>query len=193
MFIDMTRDDVQAAAWAVAALAGLFGMWRAVVELRHSTKQRDLDLRWRQAEMGKKILDELGDSAAHSALTMLDWNGRIYMNAGVPTQPITHAIRRDSLRTVNTIFDPKSDALLIRDAFDVLLDRFERIEHFIRIELIRFEDIRQPLSYYIRKLAHNDERPVIEKFLEEYEFTLARNFLERFKEWHSVQQGKPSA
>lgn len=181
------KDVFQAAAWIVAAGAGLFGIWRAIVEMRYSTDQRNVDLRWRQAETAKKILDELRtDYAARSALMMLDWNGRAYVYEGTATGPVTHDKRRESLRTVNTIFSPEDLATFIRDAFDSLFDHFERIEHFIRIELIRFEDVKEPLSYHVRKLAHSDERPTIENFLKVYEFTQATSFLKRFKEWRSA-------
>ena len=182
---ESTKDIFQVAAWAVAVIAGLVTVWKAVAELKRSTEQRKRDLRWRQAEMAKQFVDEiLGHLEARAALKMLDWDGLKYKTSeGETTQPITHQIRRASLRTVNTVFGPDDDGPFIRDAYDSLFDFLERLEHFIRIDLIRFEDVAPVLKYYVKKMALHDEREVIKGFLDGYGFTLAAAFLERFPEW----------
>src|SRR5688500_14065605 len=104
----LIKDIFQVAAWIVAVIGGLIAAGKAISELRNSTQQKKRDLRWRQAEMAKQLLDELfGNLEARAALKMLDWDGLNYKTPdGGTTQPITHEIRRDSLRTENTIFRP---------------------------------------------------------------------------------------
>jgi hypothetical protein len=182
-----TKDLFQIAAWSAAVLGGLVAAWRAVVELRRSNDQRRFDLRWRQAEMAKQCLDELlSNREARAALKMLDWEGLSYERSGGTTEPITHERRRAVLRTENPIFPPGDDGPFVRDAYDALFDALERIEQFIRIELIRFEDVADALQYYVEKLSQPGEHEATEYFLKAYGFSLASAFLGRFKEWRST-------
>src|ERR1051325_3526385 len=146
------------ATWAVPVGVSLILAWKAVAEWKRSNEQRETDLRWRQAEMAKSCLDELSPYARH-ALKMLDWDGRNYeLTDKTLTQPIFHHTRRDSLRTQNPSFPPGDDGPFIRDAYDDLFDAFERFELFIRIRLIRFEDVAGVLRYYVSKMAQTEER-----------------------------------
>jgi hypothetical protein len=186
--IDMIPDIkewCQIAAWLVAVVGGLIAAFKAITELRRSNDQRQEDLRWKRAEMAKTCIDELNaNSLARSALKMLDWAGRTYVREdGKHTGEITDKKRRDALRTYNTEFPP--DDTFIRDAFDGLLDYCERFEHFIRIGLIVFDDVEPFFRYYVAKLAGADERDVITRFMNVYDFTLGLSFLDRFDAWRN--------
>ncbi len=178
-YILAKKDLFQIFAWIVAIVGGLIAAFKAIAESRRN-------LRWKQAEMAKTCLDEIwGNPLALAALRMLDWTG---LSFPLPdeegrTKPISHEQRRASLRVVNTQFPPGDPGPFIRDAYDCLFDGFERLEHFVRIKLIRFEDVEPRLRYYVGKLASADERPVAETFLSTYGFNLARCFLERFDSW----------
>lgn len=168
-------------AWVVAIVGGLIAAFKAIAESRENR-------RWKQAEMAKTCLDEIWrDQLAFAALKMLDWTGLSFkMPDDTTTPPITHEQRRDSLRVVNTQFPTGDPGPFIRDAYDALFDGFERLEHFIRIKLIRFEDVEPRLEYYVEKLGTADERPVVLAFLNAYGFALAQRFLERFASWKSA-------
>ena len=185
-----TKDWVQVAAWGITIIAGIVAAWKAIIEMKRSNDQRWEDMRWKQAEMAKKCLDEFtANDLARAALKMLDWTGRYYTKPdGGKTKPVDHQIRRNALRTTNTVFlqGKEDDADFIRDAFDELFDHFERAEHFIRIKLILFDDIQQPLSYHISKLAGKDDREIYQKYLQEYGFQLAQDFLKRFPVWNAT-------
>jgi hypothetical protein len=173
----------------VAILGGLITAGKAVTELRQANQQKREDLRWKQAEMAKQCVDEIfTNSFARAAVKMLDWSGRHYdLPGGGKTTQITDDVRRKALRTQSTEFSPNdSDSPFIRDAYDNLFDGLERLEHFITIELIRFEDVEPAFSYHVRKMASIEERPIIELFLESYGFTLGQRFLERFPEWRAA-------
>ncbi len=183
------KDCFQIGAWAIAIIGGLITAYKAVKEMQRSNEQRREDMRWKQAEMAKKCLDEIfSNSQARAALRMLDWTGAIYAKPdGTKTGPIKHEERRVALRAKSTFFFPSGDdGPFIRDAYDELFDGFERLEHFIRIKLILFEDVKQPLSYYVGKLAVQEERVVIQPFLKEYGFQLAQDFLHRFPVWNEA-------
>ena len=184
------KDFFQIAFWIAAVVGGLIASFKAIAEWRK-------DLRWKQAEMAKTCLDEIrNNQLASAALKMLDWDGRSFEESpNKSTSPIYHEDRRSALRVVNPVFPPGDPGPFIRDAFDTLFDGFERLEHFIRIDLIRFEDVEQPFRYYVSKLAAPEEYPVIQAFLKEYSFVLAFRFLDRFAEWRAaaVQQSLDTA
>ena len=170
------KDYFQILAWiatVVAAIAAIL-QWRK-------------NLRWKQAEMAKTCLDEIwNDPLAFAALKMLDWTGlsfRLPDDSG-HTPQISHEQRRTSLRVANTQFPPGDPGPFIRDAYDRLFDGFERLEHFLRIKLIRFDDVEPRVRYYVGKLSTAGERPVAETFLTVYDFKLALCFLERFASWN---------
>src|SRR6266536_2796093 len=166
------KDYFQILAWIATVVAAI----AAILQWRKS-------LRWKQAEMAKTCLDEIwNDQLAFAALKMLDWTGlsfRLPDDSG-HTPQISHEQRRTSLRVANTQFPPGDPGPFIRDAYDRLFDGFERLEHFIRIKLIRFDDVEPRVRYYVGKLSTADERPVAETFLTVYDFKLALCFLERF-------------
>ena len=165
----------------MAVLGGLIAAFKAIAEWRKS-------LRWKQAEMAKICLDEIWrDPLAVAGLKMLDWKGlQFTLPDGTSTAPISHSQRRASLRTVDTKFPVGDPGPFVRDAYDALFDGFERLEHFIRIKLIRFEDVEPRFRYYVQKLSTADERPIFEGFLEAYDFPLALCFLNRFSAWKSL-------
>jgi hypothetical protein len=169
------KDFFQILAWLGAVVA----VFKAIAEWRKN-------LRWKQAEMAKTCLDEIwSNELALAALKMLDWTGLSFKQGDGDTTPaISHAQRRASLRIVDTAFPAGDPSPFIRDAYDNLFDGFERLEHFIRIKLIRFEDVEPQLRYYVTKLSAPDERPVVETFLKAYGFARALNFLDRFPSWN---------
>lgn len=182
------KEVFQIGTWIVAIVGGLVAASKGLTEMRRSNEQRHEDMRWKQAEMAKKCLDEIfSNSLARAALKMLDWSGLTYdIPGGGKTGPIDHELRRLALRTTNTVFSPGDADPFIRDAYDALFDGFERLEHFIRIKLIMFDDVEQPLSYYVAKLAAPEDRVVIRSFLQTYGFQSAQDFLDRFPSWRGA-------
>jgi hypothetical protein len=174
----------QAAAWIVAATGGLVAAFKAIVEMRKATEQRIADQRWKQAEMAKKCIDELFNRClASCAMKMLDWDGREYKCDSRKTGPISADFRRMALRTEKTVFSPASDEQFVRDAFDELFDGFERLEHFVQINLIQFEDVENQFSYYVDCITRHEDREVFVRFMTAYNFRLGLAFLSRFPAW----------
>jgi hypothetical protein len=138
--------------------------------------------------MAKRCLDEIrNDSLARAALKMLDWSGLSYERpGGTKTGPIDRDTRRAALRTTNTIFSQDDDSPFIRDAYDALFDGFERLEHFIRMKLIVFDDVEPAFRYYVEKMAASEDRTIFSSFLDAYGFELATEFLERFVPWRAT-------
>lgn len=183
----LLKDLIQVMTWLIAAIGGVIAAFKAVYELKRSNEERAEALqerrdqfRWRQAEMARTILDQTWrDELAKSALRMLDWSGLKYERAGRITEPITHDNMYYALRTSNTQFT--DDEHYVRDCFDQLFDDFERIEHYLNIGLVNWEDIQGRLDYYVSLLAR--QKPIYEQFLATYQFKLALRLLSRFPQW----------
>lgn len=194
-------DWFQATAWIVAAVGGIIAAFKAIVEIRKSTAQREDDLRWKQtelrwkqADMAKKCIDEIaGRHLARCAMRMLDWSGRTYDYEGKKTESITSEAMLYALRTSGTVFKPGSDEQFVRDSFDEFFDGLERLELFIRIDLIRFEDVESAFKYYVSRMAKSPVREVMAAFLNQYNFELAEAFVNRFPAWAQLLSAKSAA
>jgi len=139
------KDLIEVATWLVAVIGGVIAAFKAVSELHRSNeeraeaiRERQVQFRWRQAEMARTILDQTwSNSSTRSALKMLDWSGLKYERANATTEPITHENVNDALRTTNLRFT--DDEQYVRDCFNQLFDDFERIrrgeEAFTIIEI----------------------------------------------------------
>jgi hypothetical protein len=181
------KDAAAALSWVVASIGGTIAAFKAVAELRRANRERadallerQRSFRWRQAEMARTVLDALwADPLARAAMKLLDWSGLTYTHDGGKTAPITREGMLVALRTKNTAFT--HDEQFVRDAFDQLFDGFERIEHYLSIDLLVWDDVRARLDYHVRHLAR--DRVVFNSFLEAYGYTLAARLLARFPAW----------
>ena len=186
------KDWIQAASWLAAVAAGVFGIIKIVVELRHARAQREQELRWRKAQAAKSLNDEmLSDQDSQAAMTLLDWDGREFEIKHGAKEKITTEAMLGSLRTVNTRFSD-SEAF-VRDAFDKFFYYLGIFEHSIATGLVDFPDLEYPIEYYVAILAKN--RAVFEHYLMTYGFQRSLSFLARFASWRvagSAQQAPPN-
>ncbi|MEP6900079.1 MAG: hypothetical protein ABI870_16255 [Rhodanobacter sp.] len=184
----MALDSVvlfDAMAKVVAVGGGLLAAFMGIAEFRRANRQRHEDLRWKQAEMAKQCLDQVrADPLAHAAMKMLDWAGLAYgLLDGGKTDAIGDVERRTALRVTDTVFDSRSDEGFIRDAYDALFEWLERLEQFVRIGLITFDDVEPFFNYYIGRMSSPGDYPVFKAFLDSYGYKLAASFLARFAGW----------
>ena len=88
-------DLLQAIAWIAPAVGVIVTAASSVSELKMAREQRTKALRWRQAETGKALNDEMQtDQNACSALQMLDSDRREYS----PREGQTLTITREDVR-----------------------------------------------------------------------------------------------
>jgi hypothetical protein len=175
-----STDSLQAAAWigtAVGAIVAAFKLWS---ELRLGRKQREQELRWKQAEAGKSLNDEmLEDPLAKAAMQMLDYAGTSFELPSGKQETI-------AISDLRVALDPKNKAtggkyLYIRQCFDSLFYYMATMEHYTACKLIISEDIAFPLEYYVPLLAKL--RKVVDLYINEYHLDRVRLFLERYEDW----------
>lgn len=181
---------VKVASVIVAVFVAWFGIDKFKTEFEASRHQRNEDLRWRKAQAGKTLNDEMmADEKADAAMTMLDWSGRKFT---IDKDTEANITREEMLVALRVSHRPPQNGFsviegFIRDAFDSLFYRVGRFEHSITSKLVEFEDIEYPMAYYVKKLSEN--RPVFETYLKTYEFIHALAFLERFEAWRKASKG----
>ncbi len=147
-------------------------------ESKRSRKQREEELRWRKASLARDMLNEMWeDSYANDAMLMLDWSNREYNTGKDQLERIAREEMWEALRTDPTNFDSKEK--YVRDCFDHFFGFMQMLEHYISINLIMFDDVKYPFSYFARKL--DAKHDVVEAFLTTYEYDKAKEFLNRFE------------
>jgi hypothetical protein len=145
-------------------------------------KQRESEHRWRCAQAGKGLLDELhGDSNAAAALQMLDSWSRSFIVAGNATV-ITDTMWLAALQAASdSAGDPVGS--FVRDAFDALYYHMAMLEHHVRNDFVLMRDVEFPLEYYVAILA--EDKPIHQQYLRHFCFEQAEAFLNRFASWTS--------
>lgn len=177
------KDWVDILTKLLASIGGLIAAFRAIYEIRANRKQRIEEFRWKQANISKTIIDELlSDEKAQAALTMLDWPGRKFLlEDSEDKQKLVTVSRKDitkALRTKNDYgFDDKE--VYIRDCFDSLFNYFERIQHFIDIKLIDFQDVVFPVDYYVFRIMYDQPYIIFKCYFRKYGYRKTEVFFEQ--------------
>jgi hypothetical protein len=176
---------LQALSWLVASVGGVFVAYKGVREMRETRL-------WRKTELAKKILDEIwADERCTNAMVLLDWSNREFAIDSDDRVRISRTEVQTALsRTEPNELKFSKKAVFIRDCFDSMLDALQRIEHYIEIDLIDFNDVKYPLEYTVDELT--GLRREIEKYIDAYEFHFAKRFLDRYPQWRNHEdKGRP--
>jgi len=148
----VTKDVIQALSWIGAVVGVLVAAFKGITEVRESRLQRERELRWKQANLGREIIDEIFDpkSFAGIALDMLDYApfGRSF--GAIPADNDDKIVRMDDIKRaldLTNVSMTKKD-IYIRECFEWMFYYLERLAYFVEIELLTIEDVRFPLEYY---------------------------------------------
>jgi hypothetical protein len=159
---------------------GLVAAFRAVYELREGRKQRQKDLRWKQANTAYSLIKEmLSESDAVNTITMMDWTGREYEITPKVSEVINFEDVRAALRIDNLRFTDKE--VYIRDCFDTFLFHIVLFEQAINNGLIGFQDVIFPMKYYLRSIKKLKLEDILNTYMEEYLYHDAMAFFKRFE------------
>ena len=177
------KDWTQIAAWTATAIGIIVAIIKYVSEQKQNRQQRELqleqrkvELRWKQAEAAKKLVDEmLTDELALAAIKMLDWNDLEYEIKPGLRDTINKSDYLSALRTKDLDFSNKE--AYIRHCFDSLFGYMAMMEHYIKSELVLVDDIAYPLGYYLKIMDRN--REVFINFLSYYELDRTLNLYAR--------------
>ncbi|MEM8486550.1 MAG: hypothetical protein AAF564_13445 [Bacteroidota bacterium] len=180
----LAKDLIEIISWTVAIGAGVIAAYRALHELKLNRQQRTLELKWKKAKLAKEIVAAYEDkdqfNAAHH---LLAWNAREYQledgeRVRIDSDMVMHALRTKNLKFTKT-------EKYIRDCMIVYFESISRLEHFIRRDLVDFEDIKFNFAYAVGRMAR--QRKVVALFLSNYhQDNMASGFLARYDEWKNT-------
>lgn len=184
------KDWIQTLSWIGAVIGIVLALLKYISEQNKDREQRarelaqsKLELRWKQAEAAKKLLDEmLSDPYAVAAMRMLDWNDAEFEVKPGITIVVSEEDYLKALRVSNLHFDVKEQ--YIRDCFDYFFYFMGTIEHYVHSELVRMEDVVFPPDYYMKIIDR--DRAVFDTFLDFYKLTRAARFMKRLDAYKEV-------
>jgi len=170
------KDLLQVITGLIAVIGGLIAVFKALDEMRQSRIQRKIELRWKQANLAREILDSAFENKYfENAVSMLDLPGRKFKFGDSRTESIN---LQDIVAALESDDPTHSDKLVfIRDCFDYLFFYMNRIEQAIETNLIFIEDVKQPFSFLVGKMIGN--RHVFEEYMKENGYNYAMKFLNR--------------
>lgn len=185
----------QSVSLGIASIGGFIAAAIAIYQMIQNGTQRKKELRWRQASTAKTILDEMftNDHAWNAAL-MLDSSERVRAERAREYELSPASKEKPSYADVITALErePKSDLnnkeIFIRDSFDYFFYFIDRIEHYLAIELITYEDVRAPLKRYAEKVTGH--QATFENYMKSRGYDLAIRFFRRFENLPMVRGGK---
>lgn len=184
----MTDDHfrlIQGIYYIVISLGGVIAASNVIIQLKQNREQRKKELRWRQANVAKEILDDLfSHPQAQDAVLILDWSdrNREYEIKKKTNQTISYNEVINALNK-NDKSDLTDKEVFIVDCFDWFFYLIDRIEHYIDNRLITFEDVNAPLKRYADKIRvdKEDKYKIYKEFMEKNNYNMAVKFFERFK------------
>jgi hypothetical protein len=155
-----------------AIISGTIATFLALGQSIWNIIQRQIDLRWKKAELARSFTDIIyDDKLSHDALQMLDEVKKPFSEEKFDIN-------------INDIYSGlKSDLegkdFYIRECFDSLLYYLERIEHSIELEVIKFEDVKSYCEYYVTAIQKHED--LLFYYCNLIRYKKAINFINRFK------------
>ena len=164
---------------AVAIIGGLISAFALIVSLRANNNQRATELRWNQAKLAAELQDDMliSDAQSFNALRLSDWGAFDFLVNGA-----TVRITGDEAKV---ILDPKNNdnlptnGVFVRENFDRLFYRMGKIERALKSDLIKFEDVRSPMDYYVPSLR-STYGEVLDQYMTQLHDDDACRFMQRF-------------
>lgn len=175
-FLDSVVGFIGVAGGLIAIFTGVFQLWE-------SNQQGARELRWEQAKMAKEMVSSMLADDGWIAMEMMDWDdeGREYEING-----------QKELVNAQTVFNalehPVSDAKAkyIVDRFDRSLFLISQMEIAVRSSLVKIEDVRYPLSWYV---SHRicAKKSLFEHYMKENAAAETLQFFQRLDEWNQCK------
>ena len=137
-----------------AILSALVAATVGIANFRRGVSQSIRELEWRQADMARTMVNAMMKDEGWQAMTMLDWEeGRTYEIApdvkvrilpqDVPVA-IEAALRANGRKRTET-------QRFITDRYDRFLFQVGQLQGAVRSGLVRKDDVRFPLNWYVEK------------------------------------------
>lgn len=170
------KDWAQLTAWFAAIIGGYIAAQKAIAEMHASTRQREEELRWKQANSAKELIADIHHHPlASSAVRMLDWSEG---TTDYQLSPATAPRKIGYTEVLSALRKPQVDSdeveKYVQECFDWFFYYIDRIQHYIDRGLVTFADVQSVFkAYAIKIFCHED---IYEKFMLSKQYDLALKF-----------------
>jgi hypothetical protein len=169
----------------VAIVSALVAATVGIGQYRRGVSQSMRELEWKQAEMARTLVNGMMEDEGWQAMTMLDWEeGRTYEIA--PGTKV-HILPRDvpvaieaALRATGS--QRTETQRFITDRYDRFLFRVSQLQAAVRSGLVRKQDVRFPLEWYVKKRICSHKK-VLLAYMAENSTIESKQFFESLDAW----------
>lgn len=177
-------DRLESYVKLVGIVGGLIAVFTGIYQLWQANVQSGRELRWKQSELAREMVNKMMDDEGWKAMEMLDWDdeGREYEVNGRREKINADAVYAALERGESTDTDRH-----IIDRLDRTFFLVSQLEAAVRSDLVRLEDVRFPLSWYAAKRMC-PRRQLFEAYMKENAAPETLNFFQRLDEWRNCQR-----
>lgn len=160
----------------IAAFVGIYQLWQSNV-------QSGRELRWKQAELARDMVNKMMADEGWKAMEMMDWDdaGRDYEINGHKEKINVYAVYTALEKSES---DEKDRHII--DRLDRAFFLVSQLEAAVRSDVVRLEDVRWPLSWYAaRRMC--PRKQLFEVYMKENAAPETLHFFERLNEWRNCK------
>ena len=168
-----------------AIISALVAATIGIAQFRRGVSQSVRELEWKQADMARTLVHRMLDDEGWQAMTMLDLEeGRTYeispgtvvriLPKDVPVA-IEAALRKSGRQRTET-------QRFITDRYDRFLFGVSQLQAAVRSGLVRHEDVRFPLEWYVEKRLCPHKKLLL-AYIAENSTVESKQFLESLDPW----------
>ena len=168
-----------------AILSALVAMAVGIGQYRRGVSQSIRELEWKQADMARTLIDRMMNDEGWQAMTMLDWEeGRTYeiaadMKVRILPQDVPVAI--EAALRVNGRKRTETQRF-ITDRYDRFLFDVSQLQSAVRSGLVRQDDVRFPLEWYVEKRLCTHKKLLL-AYIAENSTVESKQFFESLDAW----------
>jgi len=168
-----------------AIISALVAASVGIAQFRRGVSQSVRELEWKQAEMARTLINGMMDDEGWQAMTMLDWEeGRDYEIA--PGRKV-RVLPRDVPVAIEAALHAKGSQRtetqrFITDNYDRFFFKVSQLRAAVRSGLVRQEDVRFPLEWYVEKRLCRHKKLIL-SYMAENSTIESKQFFESLDAW----------
>ncbi len=168
-----------------AIISALVAATVGIGQYRRGVSQSMRELEWKQAEMARTLVNAMMADDSWQAMTMLDYEeGRTYE---IAPGTKAHILPRDVPVAIEAALRAKGSQRtetqrFITDRYDRFLFRVSQLQAAVRSGLVRQEDVRFPLEWYVEKRICGHKKLLL-AYMAENSTIESRQFFESLDAW----------
>ncbi|HKR01597.1 MAG TPA: hypothetical protein VJT09_13040 [Pyrinomonadaceae bacterium] len=176
-------DRLEAYVKFVGIIGGLIAAFIGIYQLWQGNVQSGRELRWKQAEMAREMVNKMMADEGWKAMEMMDWDdeGREYEINGQKQK-----INANTVYSALEKHESTDEDRYIIDRLDRAFFLVSQLEASVRSDLIKLEDVRFPLSWYAAKRMC-PRKQLFEAYMKENAAPETLEFFQRLDEWRNCK------